>query len=147
VVRWWQLLVVLDGETRLASEMPHVTRALQGLFFCDGEESRRTTPYPPTQLVHRSIYTSTMFRTVILASARAATHSCMRRPAAIASPIVRRSVIPSAHFAPATSFNAIRCYSASAGLSKDEVQGRIMDLLKNFDKVTDASKVMAAPEN
>ena len=29
----------------------------------------------------------------------------------------------------------IRCYSAPAGLSKPEVEGRIMDLLKNFDKV------------
>ena len=28
-----------------------------------------------------------------------------------------------------------RCYSAPAGLSKDEVEGRIMDILKNFDKV------------
>ena len=30
---------------------------------------------------------------------------------------------------------AIRYYSASAGLGKDEVEGRIKDLMKNFDKV------------
>lgn len=30
---------------------------------------------------------------------------------------------------------SIRAYSAHAGLSQDEVQGRILDLLKNFDKV------------
>ena len=30
---------------------------------------------------------------------------------------------------------SVRCYSASAGLTKDEVQGRIFDVLKNFDKV------------
>jgi acyl carrier protein len=42
---------------------------------------------------------------------------------------------------PSVYFQAVRCYAASAGLSKDEVTGRIMDLLKNFDKVTDASKL------
>lgn len=36
---------------------------------------------------------------------------------------------------PSVYFQAVRCYAASAGLSKDEVTGRIMDLLKNFDKV------------
>lgn len=29
----------------------------------------------------------------------------------------------------------MRCYSAAAGLGKPEVEGRIVDLLKNFDKV------------
>lgn len=36
---------------------------------------------------------------------------------------------------PSTYFQAVRCYAASAGLSQEEVNGRIMDLLKNFDKV------------
>jgi len=76
-----------------------------------------------------------MFRTAVLASARAATRACVRRPAAIAAPVARSSIISTKQFALSTSFQAIRCYSASAGLSKDEVQGRIMDLLKNFDKV------------
>ncbi|KZZ96940.1 Acyl carrier protein-like protein [Ascosphaera apis ARSEF 7405] len=34
-----------------------------------------------------------------------------------------------------------RFYSAAAGLTKPEVQGRIFDVLKNFDKVSDASKI------
>ncbi|KAL8784171.1 MAG: hypothetical protein Q9213_004146 [Squamulea squamosa] len=34
-----------------------------------------------------------------------------------------------------------RWYSAPAGLTKPEVEGRIMDLLKGFDKVTDQAKV------
>ncbi|KAI5283504.1 hypothetical protein KEM54_002082 [Ascosphaera aggregata] len=34
-----------------------------------------------------------------------------------------------------------RFYSAAAGLTKPEVQGRIFDVLKNFDKVVDASKI------
>ncbi|MCJ1312124.1 hypothetical protein MMC25_005798 [Agyrium rufum] len=37
----------------------------------------------------------------------------------------------------------IRKYSAPAGLGQDEVEGRILDLLKNFDKVTDATKLSA----
>jgi hypothetical protein len=54
-------------------------------------------------------------------------------------PITRRvapsSFLPSTTAGPSTFVPAIRCYSAHAGLSKDEVQGRILDLLKNFDKV------------
>ena len=36
----------------------------------------------------------------------------------------------------------VRFYSAHAGLGKDEVEGRIMDLLKNFDKVCISSSLM-----
>jgi len=85
--------------------------------------------------VNLPISTLTMFRTAILASARAATRACVRRPAAIAAPVARSSIISTKQFAPFISFQTTRCYSASAGLSKDEVQGRIMDLLKKFDKV------------
>ncbi|KAI9785854.1 MAG: hypothetical protein M1816_008181 [Peltula sp. TS41687] len=47
----------------------------------------------------------------------------------------RRSPVGGLHFQPA------RCYSAPAGLSKDEVQSRIMDLLRKFDKVRDPEKI------
>ena len=30
---------------------------------------------------------------------------------------------------------AVRCYAAGSGLNQEEVTGRILDLLKNFDKV------------
>jgi NADH dehydrogenase (ubiquinone) 1 alpha/beta subcomplex 1 len=46
--------------------------------------------------------------------------------------VARSSAFPSRQ---QLAFQAVRCYAASAGLSKDEVQGRILDLLKNFDKV------------
>ncbi|EEH08896.1 conserved hypothetical protein [Histoplasma capsulatum var. duboisii H88] len=36
---------------------------------------------------------------------------------------------------------AIRSYSAPAGLTHSEIEGRIVDLLKNFDKVSDPSKI------
>lgn len=68
-----------------------------------------------------------MFRTAILRSARAATPRTISRPLAIARPVATR-------FTP-TIFQAVRCYSAAAGLSKTEVEGRIVDLMKQFDKV------------
>jgi hypothetical protein len=52
----------------------------------------------------------------------------------MARPIARTSLFQPKQTSP-TYFQAVRCYAASAGLSKDEVTGRIMDLLKNFDKV------------
>lgn len=53
----------------------------------------------------------------------------------MARPVARSAFAQPKQITPAAYFQAVRCYSASAGLSKDEVQGRIMDLLKNFDKV------------
>jgi hypothetical protein len=53
----------------------------------------------------------------------------------MARPVARSSFIQPKQITPSTYFQAVRCYAASAGLSQDEVTGRIMDLLKNFDKV------------
>ncbi|KFY67278.1 hypothetical protein V496_01648 [Pseudogymnoascus sp. VKM F-4515 (FW-2607)] len=78
-----------------------------------------------------------MFRTVLLKSARSAASQAVRRAGLITRPA---SAIPSFQYAPSV-FNAARCYSAAAGLAKPEVEGRIVDLLKNFDKVTDPSKL------
>lgn len=73
-----------------------------------------------------------MFRTVLLKSARSAASQAVRR----AGPITRpASAFPTFQYAPSV-FNAARCYSAAAGLAKPEVEGRIVDLLKNFDKVS-----------
>ncbi|KAF2134657.1 acyl carrier protein [Dothidotthia symphoricarpi CBS 119687] len=76
-----------------------------------------------------------MFRTALLRSAGSAVRAAPRCQASMARPVARSALTPSAYF------QAARCYSASAGLSQDEVQGRIMDLLKNFDKVQDTSKL------
>ena len=57
------------------------------------------------------------------------------RQASIVRPQIHNHTTRSSRFAPSIVFPSIRCYSAPAGLSKEEVQGRIMDLLKNFDKV------------
>jgi NADH dehydrogenase (ubiquinone) 1 alpha/beta subcomplex 1 len=47
------------------------------------------------------------------------------------SPIAAR--VP--QFTPCFVSQSIRAYSAPAGLNKSEVEGRIVNLLKNFDKV------------
>ncbi|KAK8206737.1 mitochondrial acyl carrier protein [Zalaria obscura] len=81
-----------------------------------------------------------MFRTALLRSAR-----CLAQAAPRAQAPIARSAFPSTfvqrNAAPSFSVPSIRFYSAHAGLSQEEVQGRILDLLKNFDKVSDESKL------
>jgi NADH dehydrogenase (ubiquinone) 1 alpha/beta subcomplex 1 len=77
-----------------------------------------------------------MFRSVFIAAARTATTSLTRRPIALARFAPRQSLQSSRVFAPAIALKTIRCYaSGPAVLSKEEITGRILDLLKNFDKV------------
>ncbi|MCJ1364221.1 hypothetical protein MMC16_003330 [Acarospora aff. strigata] len=82
-----------------------------------------------------------MFRIAVVQSAQAAARSvvCLRSP--IPRPSIVRTLVRSTQFAPSVSCPAVRYYSAPAGLSKQEVEGRIVDLLKNFDKLSDASKL------
>ncbi|RFU30834.1 hypothetical protein B7463_g5514, partial [Scytalidium lignicola] len=81
-----------------------------------------------------------MFRSAIIRSARSASRQTARRSAVIARFSAPSSFVTKSQFAP-SAFQAVRCYSASSGLQKGEVEGRIVDLLKNFDKVTDPSKL------
>ncbi|QIW99629.1 hypothetical protein AMS68_005147 [Peltaster fructicola] len=85
-----------------------------------------------------------MFRSAVVRASRALT---------VAAPRVSQSVIRRATPAPflanktsssITRIAAVRCYASSAGLNEEEVTGRILDLLKNFDKVQDPSKVPLA---
>ena len=75
-----------------------------------------------------------MIRAAFLPALRCASRSTLRTqfPAPRAIP---SCFSVSSHHTPATRFQGARCYSAPAGLEKVEVEGRIMDLLKNFDKV------------
>ncbi|KAF2799919.1 acyl carrier protein [Melanomma pulvis-pyrius CBS 109.77] len=82
-----------------------------------------------------------MFRVALLRSARQAIRAAPRCQTPIARPVARSSLFQPKQITPAAYFQGVRCYSASVDLSKDEVQGRIMDLLKNFDKVQDTSKL------
>lgn len=76
-----------------------------------------------------------MFRTALLRSARSAVSKAVQKPVAIARPLAPSSFVTKTQFAP-SAFQAERCYSAAAGLNKEEVQGRILSLLSNFDKVS-----------
>lgn len=76
-----------------------------------------------------------MFRTALLRSARGAMTQIARNSGAIARPVAPSSLFANSRFAPSV-FQAARCYSAAASLQKPEVEGRIVDLLKNFDKVS-----------
>jgi NADH dehydrogenase (ubiquinone) 1 alpha/beta subcomplex 1 len=73
-----------------------------------------------------------MFRSAVLKSARTAASQAVRK-SAIARPVAS-SFVTKSQFAP-SQFQAVRCYSAAAGLQKTEVESRIIDLLNNFDKV------------
>lgn len=102
--------------------------------------NRASTPStfsPPhrSSLPHPAI-PPTMFRTALLRSARQAIRAAPRCQAPIGRPVARSSLFQAKQITPAARFQAVRCYASSSGLSKDEVEGRIMDLLKNFDKVT-----------
>lgn len=113
------LAIILKSRALSASSLPNLT-------------SRTTSNHnitPPTSLTNPS----TMFRTAILRSARRASAQIIRKPCAIARPIVQTSWTHTARFAAPAAFQ--RSYSAAAGLSQGEVEGRIIDLLKNFDKV------------
>ncbi|EPS27721.1 Acyl carrier protein, mitochondrial [Penicillium ucsense] len=79
-----------------------------------------------------------MFRSAIVRSLRA---SAPRAAIKTAAPIQIRSSPIAVQMAPRMVSQSIRFYSAPAGLSKDEIEGRIVNLLKNFDKVSDPSKI------
>ncbi|OQE46674.1 hypothetical protein PENCOP_c001G07134 [Penicillium coprophilum] len=83
-----------------------------------------------------------MFRSAIARSLKASAPRVIKTPAPFhirSSPIAAQ--VP--QFTPCFA-QGIRLYSAPAGLSKNEAEGRIVNLLKNFDKVSDASKINGA---
>ncbi|EHY58339.1 mitochondrial acyl carrier protein [Exophiala dermatitidis] len=81
-----------------------------------------------------------MIRAGALRALYAATRTQVPRQLPAFRTQISSSLRPS-RFAPLVVAPSKRCYSAPSGLSKEEVQGRIMDLLKNFDKVSDPSKI------
>ncbi|KAF3085743.1 hypothetical protein TWF225_008363 [Orbilia oligospora] len=75
-----------------------------------------------------------MFRTALRQSSRLLTSSM--RPAVFTG--VR--VLPSMSVAPQMAFGG-RFYSSGGPPSKADIEGRIVELLKGFDKITDPSKI------
>ncbi|PIA96352.1 Acyl carrier protein, mitochondrial [Cercospora beticola] len=85
-----------------------------------------------------------MFRTALLRATRAAAQSSVRAAPVARTAAIRSPFVTSRISSPATRIAAIRCYATSSGLGQEEVTGRILDLLKNFDKVQDPSKLSAS---
>ncbi|RQM07569.1 hypothetical protein DH86_00002028 [Scytalidium sp. 3C] len=76
-----------------------------------------------------------MFRSAIIRSARSATRQSARPSAVIARFVAPSSFVTKSQVIP-SAFQAVRCYSAGSSLPQAEVEGRIIDLLKNFDKLS-----------
>ena len=80
-----------------------------------------------------------MFRTAAFRALRLRSTSSAVRQFSSLRPRTTHTFLRPRQISPAIVIPNIRCYSAPSGLSKEEVQGRIMDLLKNFDKVGTSS--------
>ncbi|KAK7207467.1 acyl carrier protein-like protein [Myxozyma melibiosi] len=85
---------------------------------------------------------SSVSRAAAAALRRSAASFAQKQSVAIrisaARPLLLSSSSP---FTPSSSLLFSRAYSADAGLSRDEVEARILEVVKSFDKVTDASKI------
>lgn len=101
-----------------------------------------TPPSFPRNLPRHTIQNHLiMWRRALVASAKACAQPALRTQAPAARRSLAPVVRPAVKYAPRAcfqSFQSLRCYSAAVGLSKEEVEGRIMDILKNFDKVSAA---------
>jgi hypothetical protein len=78
-----------------------------------------------------------MMRIALIRSARSLLQQPLWQRCAIARPASLNTasyISRPSQFAPPLS-SAVRFYSAPAGLTQEQVEGRILDLLKNFDKV------------
>ncbi|KAL8928472.1 MAG: hypothetical protein Q9208_001706 [Pyrenodesmia sp. 3 TL-2023] len=82
-----------------------------------------------------------MIRAALFQSVRCASRTVVRVPLPTSRIVTPCLPVRSAVYTPTQVPQGRRWYSAPAGLSKQEVEGRIMDLLKGFDKVTDQTKI------
>ncbi|KAK6352815.1 hypothetical protein TWF696_004817 [Orbilia brochopaga] len=86
-----------------------------------------------------------MFRTAFRQSARLFAASSLR-VAARAPMAAGVRAFPATTIAPRVSIaprvlGGVRCYSSGGPPSREDIEARIMDLLKGFDKITDPSKI------
>lgn len=82
-----------------------------------------------------------MIRAALFQSVRCASRTAVRAPLPTSRIVTPCLSVRSAVYTPTQVPQARRWYSAPAGLSKQEVEGRIMDLLKGFDKVGSLGKL------
>lgn len=85
--------------------------------------------------VSERISSLAMIRTTLLSSVRCASTLALR----VQQPVVRKVApgffVKPALLTPSLKFQSHRWYSAPASLTKEEVEGRIIGILQNFDKV------------
>lgn len=97
---------------------------------------RNASHYPPYHLSFQlSRLPTKMMRATAVRALRAVAKPQFTQQISAIRPQLTTSFLQSSRNVPSFVVPSIRCYSAPAGLSKEETQGRIMDLLKNFDKV------------
>lgn len=107
---------------------------LVGIAKLDIDQHCRHSSSSPLQITSLSPPIK-MLRTVAVRALRASSTRQVTRRLMNARSQSITSSFRSSRIAPTFAVSSIRCYSAPSGLAKEEVQGRIMDLLKNFDKV------------
>ena len=76
-----------------------------------------------------------MIRTALLSSLRCTSNFCVRAQQPIVRTIVPGLFVKPARPPPSLKVQSHRWYSAPASLTKEEVEGRIIGILQNFDKV------------
>lgn len=124
--RLWSL------ETKLALSS-HSSRVVLGIsyHFCIPPPIAIVTSSQPFS----SSTTTAMFRAAAARALRVAARPQFTQQVNLVRPQIAASLLRNSQTTPSLLIPSIRFYSAPAGLSREEVQGRIMDLLKNFDKV------------
>lgn len=130
------LPVVLDIRTPTPNPSPKSTPSPVHHFPCSLHHLSLLCN--PLRRVYRPInpfISVKMLRTGAVKALQAITRTQVPRQLPAFRSQITSSYLQSSQITPAFAISSIRCYSASAGLTKPEVQGRIMDLLKNFDKV------------
>ncbi|KAI9752427.1 MAG: Acyl carrier protein, mitochondrial [Lichina confinis] len=82
-----------------------------------------------------------MLRLALFQSARSLSRAAARNQASIVRFAPAPSLLQSRRPLAPVSQPCLRFYSAPAGMTQEEVEGRITNLLTKFDKVKDASKI------
>ena len=102
-----------------------------------GPPIAHSSAYPSSSesQLHAHIEILNMIRTAFLQSVRCASRAGISTRLSASRTTSSCFALAASRTPPAPKFQCARWYSAPAGLSKPEVEGRIMDLLKNFDKV------------
>lgn len=135
-----KLIMVLIDQPRIL--LPKTARIpFHELFEWSSKDINNLTSSYLNYLIHSPPTPIMMLRTALFQSLR-----CASRLSAQAYTPISRTVGPTTYVAvtralPRLNVLSSRLYSASAGLGREEVEGRIMDIVKNFDKVSNVVRI------